>query len=252
MNSRSAAKEQKPKSRMTPALPPMKATASSTTITHHARMRSLRFSIDLLLPSGDRPPLQHIADGGSGDEDGDQTPIRRLSRSGWMLMPAPPSWCGPERQKRIAGAGEKGFVGLVPGQLEHGAEGHAAHQRHRNELALGHHPVEVVDPDRHELELRPRARRGGRARLLKGSSGSSVSLRVPSGKRMSEAPPSTASCMISMGSRVRVSRSRSIRTALNTSHADETPQPGLQPVVGAGDGPRPPAQPRRQHRSISG
>ncbi len=152
-----------------------------------------------------------------------------------------------QREQRVAAA----LAGRPPcprpaPTRERRAEGDGAEQRDRHELALGHHAVEVLDPDRHQLDVGPRLGEMiepalERQQLL--VAGVARALR----KQDQRAPASSASAMmaIGVGTRGCAGRARSARR-WKTRCPMKRAQPAREPVVGGGDRPR-----RRRRRAGS-
>ncbi len=97
----------------------------------------------LVAAVGRQPPLQHVADDRCRDEDGEDAD-KEVEKIGMDAHVALPLWAGPERQERATGAGEEAPFVSSSMSWSTGPKVHAAHQRHRDELALGHHPAEVL------------------------------------------------------------------------------------------------------------
>src|SRR5688572_9270608 len=157
-NSRSAMNEMNPNSTTTPVLPNANASPSTTTITHHAFTRAMRLSI-----VGCGSPCATLCRS--------TTPMT-LARTSTAKMPAKSVsrfGCAPviasgrascrwrrKREQRVTEPLEERVLVFTRPDPQRRAESQRAQQRDRQELALGHHAVQVLDPDGDALDVGPR------------------------------------------------------------------------------------------------
>src|SRR5689334_9630262 len=154
--SRIAIRETNANSRMTPVLPPSRASPMTATITHQALTRALRLSMT-----------------GCGAPRATRNFNARPTAEATTRMPATPAVIhkvylstnspvvsGRARlrgdvEQRLPRAREERAPFLALPDRERHAEIDRAQQRHRHGLALRQHPPQVLHPDRHQLDVRP-------------------------------------------------------------------------------------------------
>ena len=152
-----------------------------------------------------------------------------------------------QREQGGAGALEVGVVRLATRHLDGRAEGDGAHQRHGDELALRHDPVEVLDPDRDELEVRACPRELVKASLEGQQLGVGLVARALRKEDQRVAPVDRLLHHLQRIARPGLAVAVDQHGVEHVA-ADEAAQPRFHPVVGTSDRPRAAAQPRRQHR----
>jgi len=126
-------------------------------------------------------------------------------------------------------------------------EGHGADQRNGNDLALGHHAVQILDPDRHKIHLRAHPGKMIKA-ALEGQQQIPAGVALAFGKQ-----DQRVACVQRLRHLCHGVFGPLFGNAVDqhgTEHllSDEGAQPGFQPVIAGGHGPGHLAQPVRQHR----
>ena len=217
MNSRSAAKEMKQEEQRSRRPAEQEGDADHRTITHHALMRALRLSIDAVrLALGDR---EASATQPTIDATSRITPTPANSEMG-LLLRRHPRWAARGREQRGAGALDERVLRASPAASVIGAPKLSVHSSGTGSSSpLGSTRRDVLDPDRHELDVgasRGEVVEAALERQQRARRSCCACLRE---RRSASSPCSTTAAICAIGSCVRVVGSRSIRTARNTRSA---------------------------------
>ena len=103
-------------------------------------------------------PLQNLPYGGGEDHE-DRKCQQQHGQICGRLGHALPLVDGSGKCGEAAGSPcEEGILALAVPDMQRRAEGDGDDQRHGNDFALGHDAVQVLDPDRHQIHLRPHPR----------------------------------------------------------------------------------------------
>ena len=135
------------------ARPVASDTAKTSAITHHARMRALMLST---VPRFASPVTSRLIDPAGGRRDDEQhddaAHQAEQGRIDGKAHGVALSWI-----KRVARPGEEVVLVVVRPGGQRAAEHDATEHRHRQDLPLREDPIQVVEIDRDQLDIRTRA-----------------------------------------------------------------------------------------------